>query len=98
MAQAQLHARTLIAGSDSEPHEIPGFGAIPGSLATRDPRALLEHAKGRGRRRGYSSGVEAVSGVGSVLTSAGRRRAGAGPEYHLREIHMKIGAARKIDE
>jgi hypothetical protein len=39
MAQAQLHARTLVVGSDSKPHEIPGFGAIPGSLAARPPEA-----------------------------------------------------------
>src|ERR1700733_4821087 len=38
------------------------------------------------------------SGVGCVDTPAGSRRFTAGPEYHLREIHMKIGAARKIDE
>jgi hypothetical protein len=36
-----------------------------------------------------------ASGIG---TGAGRRRAGTGPEYHLREMYMKSGAARKIDE
>ena len=37
-------------------------------------------------------------GVGSAAFAGSARRRLGGPAYHFREIHMKIGVARKIDE
>ena len=44
-------------------------------------------------RSSYSDSSGVVAGA-----ATGTARFFGGPEYHLREIHMKIGDARKIDE
>ena len=47
-------------------------------------------------RAGYSSSEDDEAAAG--WAAAGIARFFAGPEYHLREIHMNTGDARKIDE
>jgi len=63
-------------------------------------RAINGRPASRPRRQGDSSADDGASSSAEPTDVIGaiRRRAGAGPEYHLREMYMNSGAARKIDE